>query len=310
MEQPSVSVGPLTIHAFGVIVAAAVYVGLVIGARRFARLGLDRALGERMAWWAVVGGFLGAHLFSVIFYFPRELAENPLILFKLWEDISSFGSILGGALGIWLFFRFRAAAIDAATRWAYLDVAAFVFPISLMIGRIACSLAHDHPGTLTTFPLAVSLESAKAQDYMSGVYASAGRLAELPPAAELTRLGFHDLGWYEFLYLAAVVVPAILVLDGKPRRPGTFLIAFMALYMPVRFLLDFLRVSDARYVGLTPAQWAAAVALLGLPALLAARSRLVGHSSSQEREFPVQDAGAATGTREGMNSSTDAEERR
>ena len=72
IEQPSISLGPITIHAFGVIVAAAVLAGLKIGERRFGTLGLNRELGERMAWWAIVGGFLGAHLFSVIFYFPRS----------------------------------------------------------------------------------------------------------------------------------------------------------------------------------------------------------------------------------------------
>ena len=163
--QPSVSIGPVTIHAFGVIVAAAVYAGLAIGARRFTRLGLDGALGERLAWFAVIGGFLGAHLFSVLLYFPHEVAENPLILFKLWEEISSFGSILGGMLGIWLFFRFRARDIDAPARLAYLDVAAFVFPVALTIA--ACTFAHDHPGTITTFPLAVSLETAEARAYIT-----------------------------------------------------------------------------------------------------------------------------------------------
>ena len=234
LEQPSFSIGPLTIHAFGVIVAVAVYAGLVIGGRRFTRLGLDRALGERLAWWVVVGGFLGAHLFSVLFYFPEKVADNPLVLFKLWEDISSFGSILGGGLGVWLFFRIRAPNIEAPTRWAYLDVAAFVFPISLMIGRLACTIAHDHPGTVTDFPLAVSLESERAREFISRVYADAGRLAELPAPATLARLGFHDLGWYEFLYLALVVVPLMLLLDRRERRwqaprPGIFLAGFVAL---------------------------------------------------------------------------------
>lgn len=276
-EQPSLSVGPITIHAFGAVVAAAVYAGLVIGARRFSRLGLDRALGERLAWWAVVGGILGAHLFSVLLYFPHKVVENPLILFKLWEDISSFGGILGGILGIWLFFRLKARDIDAPTRLAYLDVAAFVFPVSLMVGRIACTLAHDHPGTVSSFPLAVSLESADARAYITRVYADAGRLAELPPPPALVQLGFHDLGWYEFLFLAAVVVPAVLLLDRRPRRPGFFLVAFTLLYMPVRFLLDFLRVGDVRYAGLTPAQWAAGTALLAVPVIvfaLAARGRI------------------------------------
>ncbi|MCC7003067.1 MAG: prolipoprotein diacylglyceryl transferase [Gemmatimonadaceae bacterium] len=268
IEQPSVSIGPLTIHAFGAIVAAAVYAGLAIGARRFTGLGLDRALGERLAWWAVVGGFLGAHLFSVLFYFPQKVAANPLLLFKLWEDISSFGSILGGILGIWLFFRLRARSIDTLTRLAYLDVAAFVFPVSLMIGRIACSLAHDHPGTVTDFPLAVSLESAPARSYMEGVYADAGRGAELPPLDVLATLGFHDLGWYEFLFLAATVVPTMLLLDRRSRRPGFFLAAFIVLYMPARFLLDYLRVSDVRYAGLTPAQWGALVVLAVLAVIV------------------------------------------
>lgn len=268
-EQPSIRLGPLTIHAFGAIVTAALLAGLAIGGRRFRRVGLDRALGDRLAWWAVVGGFLGAHLFSVLFYFPRELAENPLMLFKLWEDISSFGSILGGMLCIWLFFRLRANGVDGPTRLAYLDVAAFVFPIALMIGRIACALAHDHPGTVTGFPLAVSLETARAREYITRVYADAARLPELPPAPALARFGFHDLGWYEFLYLAAVVVPAVLLLDRRPRKPGFFLAAFIVLYMPARFLLDFARVADARYAGLTPAQWSVLAALLALPLLLA-----------------------------------------
>ncbi len=49
----------------------------------------------------------------------------------------------------------------------------------------------------------------------------------------------------------------MLVVDRKPRHPGTFFVLFMLLYLPVRFGLDFLRVADARYSGLTPAQWAA-----------------------------------------------------
>lgn len=262
VEQPSVSIGPLQVHAFGVIVATAVFVGMSVGARRFRRSGLDAVVGERFAWSVVLGGFLGAHLFAVIFYFPEKIADNPLVLLKLWEDISSFGGILGGVVGMWIFFRFRAPSISPAARWAFVDVAAFVFPVSLMIGRIACALAHDHPGSVTDCPLAVSLESPEAQVYIRSVYATAGLLPELPSLEVLADLGFHDLGWYEFLYLAAVVVPVMLLLGRIPRRPGTFFRAFVVLYMPVRFGLDFLRIADIEYAGLTPAQWVAVTALL------------------------------------------------
>lgn len=279
VTQPTLQLGPVTVAAFGIIVATSVLVGLRVGAWRFSRLGLDPARGETMAWWVIIGGFVGAHLFSVLLYFPEKVAANPLVLFKFWEDISSFGGIVGGALALWLFFTRRAADLDARSRWAYVDVAAFVFPISLMIGRAACALAHDHPGTITSVPLAVSLTEPEAQAFVARAYADAGRAAELPPANTLASLGFHDLGWYEFLYLAVVVVPLVLALARQEslrgrHRPGTFLLAFVGLYMPVRFALDFLRVSDVRYAGLTPAQWAALVAMAAVPVLWRATRRL------------------------------------
>jgi phosphatidylglycerol:prolipoprotein diacylglycerol transferase len=265
-EQPGLSIGPLTIHAFGAIVAASVWAGLEIGKRRFQKTGLDPMLGERMAWWLLIGGFLGAHLFAVLFYFPRELARDPLILLRVWDPISSFGGILGGALGLWLFFRYRAPPLEVRARWAYVDVAAYVFSVSLMIGRLGCTLAHDHPGTVTRFPLAVSLRTADAQSYIQRVYAGAGRASELPGQETLMTMGFHDLGWYEFLYLALVVVPVILVRGRKPvAQPAQLLTTFVVLYMPVRFALDFLRVSDLRYAGFTPAQWAALAAIAVVP---------------------------------------------
>ena len=261
-EQPSLRLGPITVYAFGVIVARSVWAGLVIGKRRFERQGLDVDLGERMSWWAIAGGFLGAHLFAVFFYFPGELLRSPVMLLRFWENISSFGGMLGGFVGILLFFRFRMPALAPRLRLAYLDVAAFVFPLSLMIGRAACSLAHDHPGSITRFSLAISLERPEARAYIGRVYENAGRLRELPPESVLSGMGFHDLGWYEFLFLAVVVVPVTLSMSRSPRKPGFFLGLFALLYAPVRFGLDFLRVSDARYVGLTPAQFASAVMLV------------------------------------------------
>jgi phosphatidylglycerol:prolipoprotein diacylglycerol transferase len=266
-EQPSISIGPVTVHAFGVIVASSILVGLEIGRRRFQEKGLDAALGERMAWWLIIGGFVVAHLFALVFYFPGEVVRHPLKLLRVWEDISSFGGILGGAFALWLFFRYRTPELSVRERWAYVDVAAYVFPVSLMIGRLGCTLAHDHPGTVTSIPLAVSLRSADAQSYITQKYAIAGRAAELPDSQTLADLGFHDLGWYEFLYLAAVVVPVIFV---RARRsgvaaPGQALTTFLVLYMPVRFALDFMRVSDARYNGFTPAQWVALAVMATVP---------------------------------------------
>lgn len=262
--QPAIHLGPITIYAFGLIVAGAFAVGLELGRRRVRAVALDARIGEGLAWWAVVGGFVGAHLFSVLFYFPAEVAANPWHLLKFWEDISSFGGIIGGLFAIALYLRYRARATSPAERWQYLDVAAYVFPVSLLIGRVACSLAHDHPGRITSFPLAISLRSLAAQSYIRGEFHGPGAL---PSSEVLSQFGFHDLGLYELLYLALFVVPITVWLGRRKRRPGFFLLLFITLYMPVRFGLDVLRVADARYMGLTPAQWAALGLLVCLPAV-------------------------------------------
>ena len=255
--QPEVHLfGQITIHAFGAIVAVAVIVGWRMAVSRARAKGLEPELFEDLLLYVILSGFVVAHLYSVLAYFPREAREDPFLLLKFWEDISSFGGFAGGLLGLWLFFRFKARDVDAAARLRYLDVIAYIFPFAWAIGRIACTVAHDHPGTVTSFPLGIRLNSPEAQAYIAFFYREAGRLAELPPPAVLAKMAFHDLGWYEFLFMSCLMVPAFLALDRKPRPPGFFLIAFPLLYVPARFLLDFLRISDARYFGLTPGQYA------------------------------------------------------
>jgi phosphatidylglycerol:prolipoprotein diacylglycerol transferase len=255
-EQPVLTLGPVKIHAFGVLVAIAMLVGIQMALARCKKFSLDTDLCADLLLYTLIAAFVSAHLFAVLAYFPGEVAKNPLILLKVWENISSFGGIIGALFGMWIFFRYKATSLPSGTGWKYLDVIAFVFPFAWAIGRLGCAVAHDHPGTVTDFPLGVSLSKPEAQAYISYFYGAAGRLADLRKAGNLDAMAYHDLGWYEFLYTTFVIVPAFLVLDRKPRPTGFFPIAFFFLYIPVRFSLDFLRVSDARYGGLTFAQYA------------------------------------------------------
>jgi phosphatidylglycerol:prolipoprotein diacylglycerol transferase len=265
--------GPVTVHAFGAIVAVAVLTGWRMAVARARTKGLDTELFQDLLVYVVLSGFVVAHLYSVLAYFPREAMEDPLLLLKFWEDISSFGGFAGGLLGLWLFFRFKARGADASARLRYLDVIAYVFPFAWAIGRVACTAAHDHPGTVTMFPLGISLKSPEAQAYIAFFYREAGRSADLPQPAALAKMAFHDLGWYEFLYMSCLMVPAFLALDRKPRPPGFFVIAFPLLYVPARFFLDFLRIGDARYFGLTPGQYAGIAVFLAAVFFMGGRDR-------------------------------------
>ena len=256
-EQPVLPLGPVKIHAFGVLVAVAMLVGIQGTIARCRKLSLDTDLCADLLFYTLIAAFVSAHLTAVFAYFPREVANNPWMLLKIWENISSFGGILGALFGIWLFFRWKSPPLPPGTGWRYLDAIAFVFPFAWAIGRLGCTVAHDHPGTVTTFPLGVSLSTPKAGAYLTYFYREAGRLGDLPDPARLARMAYHDLGWYEFLFTLLFLCPAFLILDRKPRPTGFFPLAFILLYVPVRFFLDFLRISDARYGGLTFGQYAA-----------------------------------------------------
>jgi phosphatidylglycerol---prolipoprotein diacylglyceryl transferase len=263
LSQPGIHLfGRVTIHAFGLLVALAVIVGWVMTVARCRKVGLNSTVCNHLLFYVILAGFVVAHLYSVLTYYPGMILEDPVILIKFWKNISSFGGIVGGVFGLWLYFWVKDQQIDTEDRWRYLDAVAYAFPFAWAIGRLGCTLAHDHPGTVTTFPLAISLATYKSRMAIRYFYMATDRLSELPNMEQLSRMGFHDLGWYEFLFTSLIIVPLFLVLGRKPRQPGFYLIAFFLLYIPVRFLLDFLRLADARYAGLTPAQYIGAAVLV------------------------------------------------
>ena len=215
------------IQLFGILVAIGVVLGDRIVVREGAKRGLDprdiRYLNARM----VIGGFVMAHLVSVVFYFPQRIIENPWILLNLWSGLSSFGGFVGAALTyIYLSRKEKIPALP------YADAVALGLAVGWIFGRLGCTTAHDHPGRHTDFFLAV-------------------RYPEGPR---------HDLGFYEFLYTLGLTA-ALFLYARRPRPAGRIIGLFATLYAPVRFALDFLRALDVahpdrRYGGLTPAQWA------------------------------------------------------
>jgi len=250
---PTFHLGPVPIQPFGVLSATGVWLVSWLLVRTARRSGLDPEPVEKLAGWALFGGLVGAHLVHVLLYHPEELRENgPLQLLKFWDGLSSTGGVLGGLVASIAYLRHR------GLRFApYADSFAIALPPGWAIARLGCFAVHDHPGVLTHFFLAV----------------------DFPGGAR------HDLGFYDAIVLAAItgIVHAI---RHRSELQGRLLGVVALLYGSCRFLLDFLRARDvgyvdARYLGLTPAQYAAIVlviwgAFVVAPALRHARAPAAG----------------------------------
>lgn len=242
VAQPVLHLGPLPLHAFGLLVAMAVLVGSAVAQRRARAIGFDEHTIQDLLTWIVAGGFLGGHVLDLLFYEPAVVLHDPLRLLRLWDGLGSFGGFVGAVAGAALYLR-RHAVRDA---WRALDVIAYAFPFGWIFGRLGCTLAFDHPGRATTFFL--------GERYTDGVVR-------------------HNLGLDEALF--TVVIAALFFAVGrKARASGTFVGLLALVYAPVRFAMDALRIADTRYFGLTPAQYGSALlAVVGI-AILALRPRL------------------------------------
>lgn len=238
--------GSLELHPFGFLVGLGIVLGTIIAGKRAKQLGLSERVVADVALWAVIPGFIGAHLIHQVFYEPHEILENPLILLQVWNGISSFGGFIGGTLGVLYYFLKKNKELPFLP---YADAIIYGFAFAWIFGRLGCTTAFDHPGTATDF-------------FMGMEYLGSTVKNGVPLKGQI----LHNLGWYEAMWAMGMSL-FFWTQRNKTHFKGWFLATFVVAYMPIRFALDFLRVNDATYAGLTPAQWFAIV-LMGLGAWL------------------------------------------
>lgn len=230
----------LPIDPWATLVAIGIVVGLEMARWRGIRAGLDTRDVVDGCIAIVLAGFVGAHLVTLLFYFPERLTEQGISALVNPQGFSSTGGFFGAVAGAWGFYRFLRPHVNALQ---HADVICFGFPFGWFFGRLGCASVHDHIGAKTNFFLAMDFgEGFDAE--LGATYADGVR---------------HELGLYEALFMIPVM--ALFLYWGKQSRPpGYFLSWFAILYAPVRFLMDALRNTDlthqdARYFGLTPAQY-------------------------------------------------------
>jgi phosphatidylglycerol:prolipoprotein diacylglycerol transferase len=229
----TIHIGPIPVQVWGLMVAFGILAGVFAASKMAQCRGLNKDVVWDLAAWVMVGAFVGARV-AMLAYTPEVYLSDPFELLRVWHGgFSIFGGFIGALTsGIW-FLKKRNLGI-----LSYSDIAVFGLPLGIFVGRIGCFLIHDHPGRLTDFLLGVR--------YVGG-----------------TR---HDLGLYDCV-VGLVLFMIFLMLARRKTKVGAYVVVFSIGYALARFFFDFLRatdvaVPDARYFGLTPAQYAAIIMLM------------------------------------------------
>lgn len=93
------SLGPFSVHFFGVMIAIGVLTGYYLALKEARRKNINEDFVANLILFSILGGFLGARLGFIIFYNPGYYLARPLeILFINEGGLSIHGGILGGML--------------------------------------------------------------------------------------------------------------------------------------------------------------------------------------------------------------------
>ena len=230
---PTIELGPLSLHTFGLATAVGVLIGFHLLQLHGRRHGLDLVSLSRLATRLVVAGLIGARVAYVLSR-GDDFLDRPLGAFAVWDGgLQFFGGLVAGAVVLWWWLR----ANPDVPGLVVADGIAYALAAGLVAGRVGCFAVGEHLGETTDFPL--------------GLRYLGGRTIEGPLAVGAT---VHSTALYE----ALGVLVLIAVLSWLRRRPlpaGTVVAAAALWYGAQRFMTDFLRAYDRRFLGLTTAQF-------------------------------------------------------
>ena len=168
-----ISLGPLTIHSYGLAIAAGVSLALVLMSSRAREAGFPPP--EKvfdLVFVTLVSGFLGARFFYVLqewnWYGP-----HPWDIFKIWEGgLVYYGGVIAAFAGFFLYVR--------SNRLSFFRTSDFVIPFITLVhafGRVGCFLKGCCYGKASSGPWAVQFPFLPAPVHPVQIYEAIFNLA-------------------------------------------------------------------------------------------------------------------------------------
>jgi len=287
--SPYLSVGPLMLHWYALMVILGVIAAVLIGQRRWAARGGAKTMVTDVAVIAVPFGIVGGRLYHVItswqLYFGP--GARPVEALYIWQGgLGIWGAVAGGALGAWIAARRR--GIDFA---AFADAVAPGLLVGQAIGRIGCWFNQELYGRPTSLPWGLAIDPAHR------------------PPDSVDQPYYQPTFAYEALWDLAA---AGLIVWGQRRfglNRGRVFALYVASYTAGRGWIETLRVDPANHIlGVRLNVWTSVVLFLAAVAYLIARRT---RDLTQDASGPTTGTAPATTTRpptprEGVISGADA----
>ncbi len=259
MDPIFLELGPVTIHWYGVFMAAGFLAGLYTWQRLGRREGLGFNLCSDLLFWVILAGILGARITYVVAEWDYY-ARDPLAIVMLNRGgLVYYGGMVAAVAAVGIFARRR-----GLPPLRLYDLAATAVPLAHALGRVGCFLNGCCYGAPSAWAVAVRYPSRAGSDHECAVWRDQVEAHLLAPSATHS-LPVHPVQLYE---AACNVLFFVLLVWLYRRRRGNGSVAgaYLIGYGLIRFAMECFRGDRLHRVagfGLSSAQWVSAGLFVG-----------------------------------------------
>jgi phosphatidylglycerol:prolipoprotein diacylglycerol transferase len=237
--QPLVfEIGFLKIHWYGLIIAIAVLIGLLVVIKLNKKYKEKKVLIFKnkdqildLCFYLIIFGLIGARIYAV-FLFPQFYIKDPLAIFKIWNGgLAVHGALFAGIFALILFSKKHKTDL-----YLSLDLIAPVMALGHAIGRWGNYFNQELFGLPTKLPWGIPID-----------------LAHRPQAFQGFNF-FHPTFLYESLL--NLILAGILIFlhyrrlnklkesKTKPNQKGNIFLIYLIGYSLIRFSLEFIKIDE------------------------------------------------------------------
>ncbi|MEE3343351.1 MAG: prolipoprotein diacylglyceryl transferase [Bacilli bacterium] len=227
MNKVLITIGPLAIYWYSVLIIVALFIGIGIAERYSKKLFLPGTLINDLVLGLVIWSIIGARLYYVIFNF-KEYSDNLIEILMIWKGgLAIYGAIIAGILYIANFCKKRSVSLIKV-----LDTCSLSLLLGQAIGRWGNFFNQEAYGAITTKKALQNLYLPNfiiKGMYIDGAYRTPTFL-------------------YESLWCLLGVIILFIIRKRKTYKKGKQISFYLLWYGIGRFYIERLR-SDSLYIG-------------------------------------------------------------